>query len=167
MEYVNYDEKMLQAFEYETTIQSDNQIVGVCELGKAKIQLLNENNNYSDFKGKWLKTIHGSFYIHDIKPVQEKVNIELSCYDIRYKLDTKYNSSKHNFPCTLKEWRNSIFDDCGASDEAYKFITNCKDSTFVFFSETNDRISASLREMVFSRSSILPSISLSMPAVFS
>ena len=115
MEYVNYDEKMLQAFEYETTIQSDNQIVGVCELGKAKIQLLNENNNYSDFKGKWLKTIHGSFYIHDIKPVQEKVNIELSCYDIRYKLDTKYNSSKHNFPCTLKEWRNSIFDDCGVS----------------------------------------------------
>jgi len=50
-----------------------------------------------------------------VKPVQENVTIELSCYDIKYKLDTPYDSAKHTFPCTLKEWRNSIFNDCGVT----------------------------------------------------
>ena len=36
----------------------------------------------------------------------------MECYDVKYKLDTLYVSSKHSFPCTLKEWRNSIFDEC-------------------------------------------------------
>lgn len=113
MNYVEYDEKMLQDFEYETTIQSsDGEILGVCELGKATIQLINEENNYSSFKNHWIKTPRGSFYIYDAQPVQERINIKLDCYDIKYKLDTPYDSSKHTFPCTLKEWRNSIFDDC-------------------------------------------------------
>lgn len=113
MTYKEFDERDIQAFEYETIINSDGKIIGTCELGKATIQLLNPNNNYSDFKDSWIHTIHGSFYIHNVEPVQEKINIRLDCYDIKYKLDTKYDSSKHNFPCTLKEWRNSIFDDCG------------------------------------------------------
>ncbi len=117
MNYVEYEEKMLQSFEYETTVVNDTnkEILGTCELGKATIQMINEENNYSSFKGSWLKTIHGSFYIYDVAPVQEKVNIRLDCYDIKYKLDTPYDSSKHTFPCTLKEWRNSIFDDCGVT----------------------------------------------------
>ena len=112
MMYQNYDEKDIQSFEYETTIVSDGNIIGTCELGKATIKLLNDSNEYSTYKDSWIKTIHGSFYVYDVKPVQEKVNIELSCYDIKYKLDTPYVSSNHTFPCTLKEWRNSIFDDC-------------------------------------------------------
>lgn len=108
----NFEGKYLQTFEYETTAVSDGNIVGTCELGKATIQLINESNNYSSLKGTWIKTIHGSFYIYDVKPVQEKVNIKLECYDIKYKLDKKYDKTKHTFPCTLKEWRNSIFDDC-------------------------------------------------------
>lgn len=108
----NFEGKFLQTFEYETTAVSDGNIVGTCELGTATIQLINESNNYSSLKGTWIKTIHGSFYIYDVKPVQEKVNIKLECYDIKYKLDKKYNKTKHTFPCTLKEWRNSIFDDC-------------------------------------------------------
>ncbi len=107
-----YDDKFLQTFEYETTAVGANNIVGTCELGTATIQLINESNNYSSLKGLWIKTIHGSFYIYDVKPVQEKVNIKLECYDIKYKLDKKYDKTKHIFPCTLKEWRNSIFDDC-------------------------------------------------------
>jgi len=97
MTYKEYD---------DTKIQS-------CELGKATIQLLNEDNEYSNFKGSWISTVHGSFYIYDVTPIQERVNIKLDCYDIKYKLDTKYDSTLHTFPCTLKAWRNSIFDACG------------------------------------------------------
>lgn len=115
MEYSSIETKMLQSFEYETTVNNDGNILGICELGKAKIQLINENNSYSTYKDSWISTPHGSFYIYDVKPVQENVTIELSCYDIKYKLDTPYDSAKHTFPCTLKEWRNSIFNDCGVT----------------------------------------------------
>ena len=87
----NYDDSNIQSFEYETTIVSDSNIVGTCELGKATIQMLNSNNEYSSLKNTWIKTIHGSMYIYDVEPVQENVNIKLSCYDIKYKLDTDYD----------------------------------------------------------------------------
>lgn len=112
MSYIEYDESDIQSFEYETTINSDGNIVGTCEFGKATIQMLNDSNEYSSLKESWMQTVHGSFYIYDVTPVQERVNIKLECYDIKYKLDKSYDSSKHTFPCTLKEWRNSIFDDC-------------------------------------------------------
>ena len=115
MEYSSIETKMLQSFEYETTVNNDGNILGICELGKAKIQLINENNSYSTYKDSWISTPHGSFYVYDVKPVQENVTIELRCYDIKYKLDTPYDSAKHTFPCTLKEWRNSIFNDCGVT----------------------------------------------------
>lgn len=112
MTYNEIDNTAIQSFEYETTMISDGNVVGTCELGKATIQLLNDSNKYSIFKDSWIKTIHGSFYIYSVEPVQEKVNIKLNCYDIKYKLDSPYDSSKHSFPCTLKAWRNSIFNDC-------------------------------------------------------
>lgn len=112
MNYKEIDNKKIQSFEYESTVQSDGAIIGVCELGKVTIQLINESNNYSDFKNSWINTVHGSFYVYDVSPVQEKINIKLDCYDIKYKLDKPYDSTKHHFPCTLKEWRNSIFDEC-------------------------------------------------------
>lgn len=107
-----FEDKIVQKFEYETTAISNKNIIGTCELGKATIQLLNESNNYSELKESWIKTRFGSFYVYDVTPVQEKINIKLSCYDVKYKLDTHYDSSKHSFPCTLKAWRNSIFTDC-------------------------------------------------------
>lgn len=112
MTYKEIDNSAIQTFEYETTMISDGNIIGTCELGKASIQLLNDSNKYSAYKDSWIKTVHGSFYIYDVEPVQERVSIKLSCYDIKYKLDTPYDSSKHQFPCTLKAWRNSIFDSC-------------------------------------------------------
>lgn len=112
MIYKEIDNSAIQTFEYETTMISDGNIIGTCELGKASIQLLNDSNQYSIYKDSWIKTVHGSFYIYDVEPVQEKVSIKLSCYDIKYKLDIPYDSSKHQFPCTLKAWRNSIFDSC-------------------------------------------------------
>jgi len=112
MNYIEYDESDIQSFEYETTMVSDGNIIGTCELGKAEIQMLNNSNEYSSLKESWIETVHGSFYIYDVAPVQERVNIKLSCYDIKYKLDKPYDSSKHTFPCKLKEWRNSIFNDC-------------------------------------------------------
>lgn len=111
----NIDSKYIQTFEYETSMISDGNILGTCELGTATIRMINDSNTYSSLKGQWIKTIHGSFYVYDVKPVQEKVNIELSCYDIKYKLDTTYDSSKYTFPCTLKAWRNSIFTECGVT----------------------------------------------------
>lgn len=112
MEYITYDEKKLQSFDYECSLNTGGNILGSCELGKATLQMINESNEYSSFKGKWINTPKGSFYIYNVEPVQEKVNIKLECYDIKYKLDTLYVSSNHSFPCTLKEWRNSIFDEC-------------------------------------------------------
>lgn len=110
-----YDNKFLQKFDYETTAISNKKIIGTCELGKATIQLLNEGNDFSDMKETWIKTKFGSFYIYDVKPVQEKVNIKLSCYDIKFKLDTKYDSSLYTWPMTLKEWRNAIFTNCNVT----------------------------------------------------
>lgn len=109
----NYSNDIIQSFEYETSINSDGNILGTCELGIATIQMINDSNIYSSLKGQWIKTIHGSFYIYDVEPVQEKVNIKLSCYDVKYKLDTKYDKSLYTFPMTLKEWRNAIFTSCG------------------------------------------------------
>lgn len=109
------DNRKIQTFEYETTAISDGKIIGTCELGKAEIQMLNSSNEYSSLKGQWINTIHGSFYIYNVEPVQEKVSIKLSCYDIKYKLDTPYDSSLYTnlFPCTLKQWRNAIFTNLG------------------------------------------------------
>lgn len=113
MIYNEIDNSSIQTFEYETTMISDSKIIGTCELGKATIQLLNDSNKYSIYKDSWIKTTHGSFYVYKVEPVQEKVSIKLDCYDIKYKLDTEYNSILHSFPCTLKEFRNSIFNSCG------------------------------------------------------
>ena len=110
MTYKDINNSAIQSFEYETTMISDGSIIGICELGKATIQLLNNSNQYSVYKDSWIKTVHGSFYIYSVEPVQEKVSIKLNCYDIKYKLDTLYDSTKHKFPCTLKAYRNSIFD---------------------------------------------------------
>lgn len=107
-----YDNKFLQTFDYETTAISNKKIIGTCELGKATIQLLNESNDFSDLKETWIKTKFGSFYIYNVEPVQEKINIKLSCYDVKYKLDTEYDSSLYTWPLTLKEWRNAIFTNC-------------------------------------------------------
>lgn len=146
MNYLNLDEKKFQSFEYETTIQSESDgcILGVCELGKAEIQLINDKNNYSSYKGSWIKTIHGSLYIYDVAPVQERVNIKLSCYDIKYKLDTPYDSSKHTFPCTLKEWRNSIFDACSVEYDDSDF----PNSSLILEKEPYVGDNASNREVV-------------------
>lgn len=107
-----YDNKMIQSFEYETTAISNKNIIGTCELGKATIQMLNDTNEYSALKNQWIKTKFGSFYVYDVKPVQEKVNIKLSCYDIKYKLDSDYDSSLYLWPMALKEWRNAIYENC-------------------------------------------------------
>lgn len=112
MTYKEYENRAIQSFEHETTMISDKKIAGSCVLGKATIQMLNDSNKYSDFKNQWIKTVFGSFYVYKVEPVQEKISIKLECYDIKYKLDTPYDSSKHTFPCTLKEWRNSIFTAC-------------------------------------------------------
>lgn len=111
----NFDNTNIQSFEYETTINSDGNIIGTCELGNATIQMLNDSNEYSSLKGQWIKTIHGSFYIHSVEPIQEKVNIKLSCYDVKYKLDTQYDSSLYIWPMTLKDWRNQIGNNCGVT----------------------------------------------------
>lgn len=117
------DNRKIQTFEYETTAVSDGKIIGTCELGKAEIQMLNSSNEYSTLKGQWINTIHGSFYIYNVEPVQEKVSIKLSCYDIKYKLDTPYDSSLYInlFPCTLKQWRNAIFTNLGLTYDNSNF----------------------------------------------
>ena len=81
----DFNNKKIQEFEYTKNINVDGEIIGTCELGTAEFQILNNTNEYSNLKGQWIKTIHGSFYIYDVAPVQEKINIKLSCYDIKYR----------------------------------------------------------------------------------
>lgn len=110
-----FDENDFQSFEINTTAFSNGELIGTCELGEAEIQLLNDDNNYSDLKGEWISTSRGSFYIYDVTPVQERVNIKLNCYDIKYKLDVDYNKEDYDslFPCDLITWRNAIANNCG------------------------------------------------------
>lgn len=112
MEYLQLDEKDFQSFELTQTAISNEKIIGTCELGYAEIQLLNDSNEYSSYKNKWIKTPLGSLYVYDVEPVQERVSIKLKCYDIKYALDVEYNKNDYIllFPCTLKQWRNVIFD---------------------------------------------------------
>lgn len=112
---ITLDENDFQSFEINQTALSNSELVGTCELGEAEIQLLNDDNDYSDLKGEWISTSRGSFYIHNVTPVQEKVNIKLSCYDIKYKLDVDYNKEDYDslFPCDLITWRNAIANNCG------------------------------------------------------
>lgn len=144
MEYITYDEKKLQSFDYECSLNTGGNILGSCELVKATLQMINESNEYSSFKGKWISTPKGSFYIYNVEPVQEKVNIKLECYDIKYKLDTLYVSSNHSFPCTLKEWRNSIFDEC----EVIYDNSNFPNSDLVLQTEPYVESGASNRQVV-------------------
>ena len=144
MQYITYDEKKLQSFDYECSLNTGGNILGSCELGKATLQMINESNEYSSFKGKWISTPKGSFYIYNVEPVQEKVNIKLECYDIKYKLDALYVSSNHSFPCTLKEWRNSIFDEC----EVIYDNSNFPNSDLVLQTEPYVESGASNRQVI-------------------
>lgn len=110
MIYQEIDSKNIQNIDYEKTIVSDGNIAGTCELGKAEIQLLNDSNEYSSLKGNWIKTIFGSMYVYDVAPIQEKINIKLSCYDIKKILDIPYEQEKFEnlFPTTISNWRNAI-----------------------------------------------------------
>ncbi len=109
----DFDNKKIQEFEYKKSINVDGEIIGTCELGTAEFQILNNTNEYNNLKGQWIKTIHGSFYIYNVEPVQEKINIKISCYDIKYKLDTPYDSNLYSWPMNMKEWRNKIGFNCG------------------------------------------------------
>lgn len=114
MIYATIDNTDIQSISYEKTINSDGKIIGTCELGKCEIQLLNDSNEYNSYKGKWLHTPFGSMYIYDVKPVQEKVNISLSCYDIKYKLEQSYDASLFEFDgITFGEWREMIAEEYG------------------------------------------------------
>lgn len=129
MDYTTIDNTNIQEFKISKSAISDGKVIGTCELGKAKIQLLNDNNNYSNYKNRWVKTNFGSFFIYDVEPVQEKVNIKLSCYDIKYKLDVEYKRQDYEnlFPCTILEWRNAIAEKCGV-----RFIDSIfPNSTFI------------------------------------
>ena len=115
MNYIAIDNSDIQNFKISKSAISDGKIIGTCELGKAEIQLLNDSNNYSNYKNHWLKTSFGSFFIYNVEPVQEKVNIKLSCYDIKYKLDVEYKKENFEnlFPCSILTWRNAIAEKCG------------------------------------------------------
>lgn len=121
MNYIEIDNTDIQEFKISKSAISDGKIIGTCELGKAEIKLLNDSNNYSNYKNQWIKTNFGSFFIYDVEPVQEKVNIKLSCYDIKYKLDVEYKKEdfENLFPCSILVWRNAIAEKCGV-----KFIDN-------------------------------------------
>lgn len=152
MEYVQIDNSDLQSFEITQKAISNGSLAGTCELGKAEIQLINDNNKYSNYKNKWIKTLFGSLFVYDVEPVQENVNIKLSCYDIKQILDVEYDKNYfiQFFPCTIGEWRNKI-----AQKYGFKFNDNGKfpNSTFVLpthpYVEDNSKVRDVIKKISF------------------
>lgn len=101
------------SFEIEKSCIDDKKVIGSFQKNSATIELLNPDNKYSNLKGTYINTYKGTFYVDDIEPIQEKIKIKLSCYDLAQKFEKLYDSSKFTFPLTLKAWRNAICTEVG------------------------------------------------------
>lgn len=101
------------SFEIEKSCIDEKKVIGSFQKNPATIELLNPDNKYSNLKGTYINTYKGTFYVDDIEPVQEKIKIKLSCYDLAQKFEKLYDSSKFTFPLTLKAWRNAICTEVG------------------------------------------------------
>ena len=101
------------SFEIEKSCIDEKKVIGSFQKNSATIELLNPDNKYSNLKGTYINTYKGTFYVDDIEPVQEKIKIKLSCYDLAQKFENPYDSSKFTFPLTLKAWRNAICTEAG------------------------------------------------------
>lgn len=101
------------SFEIEKSCIDDKKVIGSFQKNSATIELLNPDNKYSNLKGTYIKTYKGTFYVDNIEPIQEKIKIKLSCYDLAQKFEKLYDSSKFTFPLTLKAWRNAICTEVG------------------------------------------------------
>ena len=101
------------SFEIEKSCIDEKKVIGSFQKNSATIELLNPDNKYSNLKGTYINTYKGTFYVDDIEPVQEKIKIKLSCYDLTQKFENPYDSSKFTFPLTLKAWRNAICTEVG------------------------------------------------------
>lgn len=101
------------SFEIEKSCIDDKKVIGSFQKNSATIELLNPDNKYSNLKGTYINTYKGTFYVDNIEPIQEKIKIKLSCYDLAQKFEKLYDSSKFIFPLTLKAWRNAICTEVG------------------------------------------------------
>ena len=101
------------SFEIEKSCIDEKKVIGSFQKNSATIELLNPDNKYSNLKGTYINTYKGTFYVDNIEPVQEKIKIKLSCYDLTQKFEKAYDSSKFIFPLTLKAWRNAICTELG------------------------------------------------------
>lgn len=101
------------SFEIEKSCIDDKKVIGSFQKNSATIELLNPDNKYSNLKGTYINTYKGTFYVDNIEPIQEKIKIKLSCYDLAQKFEKLYDSSKFTFPLTLKAWRNAICTEVG------------------------------------------------------
>lgn len=101
------------SFEIEKSCIDEKKVIGSFQKNCATIELLNPDNKYSNLKGTYINTYKGTFYVDDIEPIQEKIKIKLSCYDLAQKFEKLYDSSKFTFPLTLKAWRNAICTEVG------------------------------------------------------
>lgn len=101
------------SFEIEKSCIDDKKVIGSFQKNSATIELLNPDNKYSNLKGTYINTYKGTFYVDNIEPIQEKIKIKLSCYDLAQKFEKPYDSSKFTFPLTLKAWRNAICTEVG------------------------------------------------------
>ena len=113
--------KDVLSFEIEKSCIDEKKVIGSFQKNPATIELLNPNNKYSDLKGTYISTYKGTFYVADINPIQEKIKIKLSCYDLAQKFEKAYDSSKFIFPLTLKAWRNAICTEVGVEYDDSNF----------------------------------------------
>lgn len=120
----NVENKDILSFEIQTSILDEKKVIGSFNKNSAIIELLNPENKYSYLKGNEISTIKGTFYVDDVTPVQEEIKVKLSCYDLSYKFDTDYDSSKYIFPMTIKQWLISICNNVGVTYAGYDF-PNC------------------------------------------
>lgn len=120
----NVLDKDILSFEIEKSCIDEKKVIGSFQKNTATIELLNPDNKYSNLKGTYINTYKGTFFVDDISPIQEKIKIKLSCYDLTQKFDTSYDKNKFVFPMTLKEWKNSICNIVGVEYDDSDF-PNC------------------------------------------
>lgn len=117
----NVNNRDILLFEIEKSAVDEKKVIGSFQKNIATIELLNPENKYSNFKNTLISTIKGTFYVDDIESIQENIKIRLKCYDLAYKFDVIYDSSKFVFPITLKEWKEAICEELGIECDTADF----------------------------------------------
>lgn len=104
----NVENRHIQKLEIEDNIFDGEKVVGSFVKNLGKIQLINIDKQYETLKGQEIDIENfGTWYVNDIRPIQERINIELDLFDLGYRFDTEYVDDIE-FPISIINWAKKI-----------------------------------------------------------